>query len=97
MPNPSGSRDIRAALSGQVEGSIPSGTGPFGLDLCGFMVWIITGAVGVGMLVAFGFALATGGGDRERRPPENIDFGTLESPGLSGAELEALGDIFRRD
>lgn len=99
MPNPSGTRDIARAFSGQLEGTIPGLTGPFGLDLCGFKTWIVAGATTLGMLGALGFALATGGSENRNRdtPPPDFDFGNseIQSPGLSEDLFEALGDILR--
>lgn len=98
MPNPSGTRDIAGAFSGQLEGTIPGHTGPFGLDLCGFLYWIVTGVATLGVVGALIFAAVTSEDNNRERFPSDSSFGDTsesQSPGLNSDALDALEDILR--
>lgn len=62
MPDPSGNRDIGAAFSDQLKGSVSLPSSPFGLSACPGGAWVITLLAAVGVLAAFGFAMFSDGG-----------------------------------
>ncbi len=98
MPNPSGSNDYGRVLSDSLDSPIPSLSAPFGLNICGFMIWIIGGVALLGVAIAAGFAIFNNPGEtggfflRDGDIPQ-ADF---NSPGLGDFEFEIdLSDLRR--